>query len=72
MQLNGYLGGKSFPWSDILQKYAYIADDRREYYFNLCPNATRPIQCPGIVHVYRKDGITCITGREPISEMRKK
>ena len=25
----------------------------------------------GIVHVYRKDGMTYITGREPISEMRK-
>ena len=26
----------------------------------------------GIVHVYRKGGMTYITGREPISEMRKK
>ena len=25
----------------------------------------------GIVHVYRKDRMTYITGREPISEMRK-
>ena len=25
----------------------------------------------GIVHVYRKDGMTYITGREPIFEMRK-